>query len=275
MLSSKNLNSKQSARDAAHIGLKLLTTLLTSACAMTVALPAFCAEKSEPGYDYEQKSLMIGDVTVRICSKAVQVTDHGKGIVYVSRAPDWKLLMINAKEKTYFEGKIEGFTSNLARGVTLFTGRMLTDATYQAPTKQPDGLLLYTTNAEYLKRATENKKNVTNSNGNPKTIDVWTNPAVPAPPRAVALLGKLFGFAPAPGFPVRVRYFDFDHEEKVYLKTYKSSRKELTDNDFEKRQLSYKQVATSTAIFRSKEQDEEVSEMLGGFDDGLASKRKR
>lgn len=248
--------------------------LLTCHCAITMPLPAFSAEKSEPGYDYEQKSLMIGDVQVRICSKAVQVTDHGKGIIYVSRAPEWKLLMINPKEKTYYEGKIEGFTSNLARGVTLFTGRMLTDATYAAPTKQPDGLLLYTTNAEYLKKATENRKNLRNSNGNPKTIDVWTNPAIPAPPRAVALLGKLFGYAPTPGFPVRVRYFDFDHEEKVYLRTYKSNKKELSDADFEKRLPSYKSVSTSTAVFRSKEQDEEVSEMLGGFDDGLPSKKK-
>ncbi len=272
MLSSKNLNSKQSAKRAATI--KLLVALMPSIFAMTNALPAFCAEKAEPGYDYDQKSLMIGEVTVRICSKAVQVTDHGKGIVYVSRAPDWKLLMINPKEKTYYEGKIEGFTSNLARGVTLFTGRMLTDATYQAPTKEPDGLLLHTTNAEYLRKATENKKNVTNSNGNPKTIDVWTNPAVPAPPRAVALLAKLFGYAPTPGFPVKVCYFDFDHEEKVYLKTHKYAKKELTDADFEKRLPSYKQVSNSTLVFRSKEQDEDVSEMLGGFDDGLPSKKK-
>lgn len=246
--------------------------LLPFLCVITNPFPAFSADKSEPGYDYEQKSLMIGDVTVRICSKAVQVTDHGKGIIYVSRAPEWKLLMINPREKTYFAGKIEDFTSNLARGVTLFTGRMLTDATYQSPAKQADGLMLYTTNAEFLRKATENRKNVTKSNGNPKTIDVWTNPAVPAPPRAVALLGKLFGYAPTPGFPVKVRYFDFDHEEKVYLKTYKSAKKELTDADFEKRLLSYKSVPTSTAVFRSKQQDEDVSEMLGGFDDGLKRK---
>jgi len=152
---------------------------------------------------------------------------------------------------------------------------MLTDATYQRqPTKQPDGLLLYTTSAEFLKRATENKKNITNSNGNPKTIDVWVNPLIPAPPRAVALLGRLFGFAPAQGIPVRVRYFDFDHEEKVYLKTFRTVKKEFTDADFEKRLPSYKQLPTVAAVFRTKQQDEDVSDMIGGFDDGLSTNKK-
>lgn len=236
--------------------------------------PVLGADKPETGYDFDQKSLMVGNVTVRIYPKAVQVIDHGKGVVYVSRAPDWKLQIINPKEKIYYEGKIAGFTSNLTKGVTLFTGRMLTDATYAQPTKLPDGLMLYTTNAEFTKRATENKNNVTNGNGNPKTIDVWTNPAVPAPPQAVALLGRLFGYAPPQGMPVRVRYYDFDHEEKVYLRTLKFTKRELTDADFEKRLTSYKQVAVSTAVLRTKQQDEDVSELLGGYDDGLPAKKK-
>ncbi len=236
--------------------------------------PVFGAEKPEIGYDFDQKSLISGNVTVRIYPRAVQVTDHGKGIVYVSRAPDWKLQIINPKEKLYYEGKIATFTSTLTKGVTLFTGRILTDATYQQPAKQPDGLLLYTTNAEFTKRATENGKDVTNSNGNPKTIDVWTNPAVPAPPQAVALLGRLFGYAPPPGMPVRVRYYDFDHEEKVYLRTLKFAKRALTDADFEKRLTSYKKVAVSTAVIRTREQDEDVSELLGGYEDGLPGKKK-
>ncbi len=172
--------------------------MLILAFGTLIQAPVLGAEKPEVGYDLDQKSLIVGNVTVRIYPKAVQVTDHGKGIVYVSRAPDWKLQIINAKEKMYFEGKIADFTSSLTQGVTLFTGRMLTDATYSPPTKQPDNLLLYTTNAEFLKRATENKKNLTNSNGNPKTIDVWTDPKIPAPPQAVALLGRLFGYRSTP-----------------------------------------------------------------------------
>lgn len=249
-------------------------TTVVLACLPLFSAPAFSAEKAELGYEVEQKSLLMGNVTVRIYPKAVQVLNRGNGVIYSSRAPEWKLQILNPTEQTYFEGKIDNFSGTMTRGVTLFTGRMLTDALYDKPTKQPDGLLLYTTSAEFLRRATENKKNVTNSNGNPKTIDAWVNPAIPAPPPAVALLGRLFGFACPPGFPVRVRYFDFDHEEKVYLRTFKYAKKMFTDADFQKRLPSYKQVASSSDALRSKRQDEDVSDMLGGFDDGIPSQKK-
>jgi hypothetical protein len=236
--------------------------------------PALAAEKAETGYELEQKSILVGNVTMRIFPRAVQVFDKGRGIYYSSHAPDWKLQIINPAEKTYFEGNIDNFSGMMTQGVTLFTGRMLTDATYAPPAKQPDGLILYTTSPEFTKRAFENKKNVTNSNGNPKTIDVWINPSMPAPPRAVAMLGRLFGIACPPGVPVRVRYFDFDHEEKVYLKTLKFTQKQFTDADFEKRLSSYKRVATSSAACRSRQQDDAVSDMLGGLDDGIETRKK-
>lgn len=237
-------------------------------------VPVQAAEKPETGYELEQKSILVGNVTVRIYPKAVQIFDKGRGIYYSSRAPNWKLQIINPSEKTFFEGNIDNFSGLLTQGVTLFTGRMLTDATYSPPTKQPDGLLLYTTSPEFTKRAFENKKNITNSNGNPKTIDVWVNPVMPAPPRAVAMLGRVFGIACPPGMPVRVRYFDFDHEEKVYLKTFKFAKRQFTDADFEQRLPSYKQVATSSAACRSRQQDEAVSDMLGGLDDGIEVRKK-
>ncbi len=242
----------------------------------TIFVPsALCAEKAEAGYQFEQKSLLVGNITVRIYPKAVQVLEHGRNIIYSSHAPDWKLQILNPAEKTYFEGNIDEFSGTLTRGLTLFTGRMLSDAKYSPPTKQAEGLLLYTTSPEYLKKATEARKNVSNSNGNPKSIDVWVNPAVPAPPRAVVMLGRVFGLACPPGFPVRVRYFDFDHEEKVYLKTSTYAKKQFTEADFAKRSASWKQVASSTAVFQSRAQDEAVKDMLGDFGDVNEKDRKR
>jgi len=252
----------------------LLAIVLFVASLATAHSPVFAAEKAEPGYELTQKSLLVGNITMRVYPNAIQIIEHGRGLVYSSRAPEWKLQILNPSAKSYIEGSIDNFTATLTQGVTLFTGRMLSDAKYSPPKKQPDGLLLYTTSPEYLKRATEARKNVTNSSGNPKTIDVWVNPAIPAPPRAVALLGRVFGLASPPGIPVRVRYKDFDDEEKVYLRTMTYAKKQFTDADFEKRLPSWTRVATSSAACQSKDQEEAVKDMLGDFGDGLGNNHK-
>lgn len=252
-----------------------MASLAALLCAIAISiLPCQCAEPGELGCDLEQKSLLVGNVSVRICSKAIQVTDKGSNLIYVSRAPDWKLQIFNPREQTYFETSTATFSGTMTRGLTLFTGRMLTDAIYEpGSAKTQDGLLLYKTSAEYTRRSEENRKNVSKSNGYPKTIELWINPAISAPPQAVLLLTRLYGVATPKGMPVRVRYYDFDNQEKVFLKTSSTVKKTLTDADFIKRTAKWKLVTSLSEVLRSKEQDEAVGEMLGGFDDSLKARK--
>jgi hypothetical protein len=252
----------------------IVQLLALSICWITVHAECWSAEKAGPGYDIIQKSLMVGNVTVRVYPKAVQVTDHGKGIVYLSRAPSWMLEIINPRAKTFYECKVENFSGAMNRGVALFTGRVLTDVTYDMkPTKEPDGLLQFTSDAEYTKRETEMKKNVKKGNGLPKVVDVFVNPSILVPPQAVTLVSRLYGFSEPKGMPVRVRFFDYDHTEKVFLSTSSFVKKALTENDFEKRLPTYKRVPNINAVYRSQEQDDAVGDMLQGMETELFKSR--
>lgn len=146
----------------------------------------------------------------------------------------------------------------------------MTDVTYQSvPQKQPDGLWHFVSNAAYTKRETELHENMFRGSAQPKTADMWTNPKIPATPQVVAIAGRLYGFSVMDGMPVRVRYLDFDKEEKLFLSTQKITKRTFTDNDFERRLPSYHKTANLAAVYRTAATEAAMDEMLQGLETNL------
>ncbi len=249
----------------------IIQFIALSVCCITAQTESSCTEKAETGYELEQKSHIFGNTKVRVSPSAIQVTDLGKNIIYTSRAPSWILQIVNPAAGTYYECKLLDFGGgSMNRGVALFTGGMLTDVPFDTkPTKESDGLLRFTSSAEYTKHQIALKKNVKSSNGLPKVVDAWVSPLVTVPPQAITLISRLYGISETKGMPVRVRFFDFSNDQKVFLSTTSLVKKPFTDNDFAKRLPTYQRVPNVSSVYRSKEQDDAVGDMLQGMDTPL------
>jgi hypothetical protein len=247
--------------------------LYIAACIAAQA-PSLCADKPENGYEIEQKSIMVGKVFVRAYPKAFQFTENATGIIFVARAPDWTLQIINPIAKTYHECKIAAFVGTMNRGVALFTGRTISDVNYDPkPTKEADGLLRYTSGAEYTKREEEYSKNQTNGRGLPKEINIWIDPKIVLPPQVAAFASRLYGISQPKGMPLKALAYDFDRNKKVYLTTTKSTTRQLTDSDFQKRMPSFKRVANVEEVYRNEATDDAMGEMIESLN-GTFGKKK-
>jgi hypothetical protein len=252
-----------------HFNRSVIRFGLSIAACIAAQAPSFCAEKPETGYEIEQKSLMVGKVFVRAYPKAVQFTENATGIIFVCRAPDWTLQIINPIAKTYHECKINAFSGAMNRGVALFTGRTISDANFDPkPTKEADGLFRYASNAEYTKREEEYSKNQTNGRGLPKEVNLWTDPTIVVPPQAAVLSSRLYGISQPKGMPLKVIIYDFDHNKRLFLTTTRSTKKQFTDNDFQKRLPTFKRVANVTEVYRNEATDDAMGEMIESLNGG-------
>lgn len=236
-------------------------------------LYAHSAHGAESGWLMEQRSKLAGKRFVYLTKRAVKIVGYNDPYQVIARAPDWRVYLVNVKDRTLFSsaphkfiGRMSFGTGAMGGGIYLENlpvdaqsaaheklGNVSTDHYRMAPRK---GVKVKTTAGRAYNGVLMGTEIV--------SADYWLRTDAPEP--AALILKKIYRLPRLPGLPVKLSYRTANGDEQFELLTATSINKSFDAKTFEVPK-GYKTVRSEDDVINGADRKKQVQNLIRYFDD--------
>ncbi|MBA3994276.1 MAG: hypothetical protein C0469_12180 [Cyanobacteria bacterium DS2.3.42] len=198
--------------------------LLTLALLVHFAVSSTPARADDKGWVLTQKSLTLGDMYLYVSPSGFKFTNPKAGVNFVTRSPNWDVVMYNDKTKVCYSATLDTFkkqvTQNLPqRRDELGAGRWQKGSVSNIANLRATQYVMSDAAGVQARVAARGRKRVQQ---HLQGADYWVSEEIQVPPQLADLLSAMYGLPNTLNVPLRLTVTTQEQGSKVQLDTYRS-----------------------------------------------------
>ncbi len=198
--------------------------LLTLALLVHFVVSSTPARADDKGWVLTQKSLTLGDMYLYVSPSGFKFTNPKAGVNFVTRSPNWDVIMYNDKTKVCYSATLDTFkrqvTQNLPqRRDELGAGKWQKGSVSNISNLRATQYVMSDAAGVQARVAARGKKRVQQ---HLQGADYWVSEEIQVPPQLADLLSAMYGLPNTLNVPLRLTVTTQEQGSKVQLDTYRS-----------------------------------------------------
>lgn len=182
------------------------------------------ARADDKGWVLTQKSLMMGDMYLYVSPSGFKFVNPKAGVNFVTRSPNWDVLMFNDKTKVCYSASLDTFkkqvTANLPqRRSELGQGNWQKGSVSNIANLRATQYVMSDAAGVQARVAARSKKQPSQ---HLKAADYWVCEDIQVPPQLADLLSSMYGLPNTLNVPLRLSVTTAEQGTKLQLDTYRS-----------------------------------------------------
>lgn len=244
----------------------LVVAALISALFISSFVPA---PANETGWVLTQKSQTFGDQYLYVSPSGFKCVNPKAGIAFVTRAPNWDVVMFNDRTRVYFATTFDQWKRQIASRFNNERKQAMANCNWaRGQAGNIAGLratqfVMHGTNKGLQRIANKRSQHLSQVN----SADYWVSEDIKVPPRLAELLADIYGLPPSTSVPLRLTYTVEGGGGRRVLDTYRCQSCPIP--------VTYYNSPTGYAAVKSEVEvmaDEETKQMIDDMARDLDSK---
>lgn len=223
------------------------------------SVPAQAADK---GWVLTQKSLMMGDMYLYVSPSGFKFTNPKAGVNFVTRSPNWDVLMFNDKTKVCYSATLDTFkkqvTANLPqRRAELGQGNWQKGNVSNIANLRATQYVMADAAGVQARVAARSKRQPSQ---HLKGADYWVCEDIQVPPQLSDLLSSMYGLPNTMNVPLRLSVTTAEQGTKMQLDTYRSQACPIPI-DYYSMPSGYRPVKSSVEVMADEDTKQIIDDM--------------
>ncbi|HEY9785025.1 MAG TPA: hypothetical protein V6D17_06445 [Candidatus Obscuribacterales bacterium] len=186
----------------------------------TCFAPAVMAD--EAGWVLTQKSLTFGDQYLYISPSGFKCVNPRAGVAFVTRAPNWDVVMFNDRTRVCFNTTFEAWKRQLSGRMSSERSRQMSGSSW---VRGGSGNIAGLRATQYVMQGVNaglQRAAAKRGGGTISGADYWVADQIQVPPRLAEMLANIYGLPTTVSIPLRLTCSTKEGGAKLVLDTYRS-----------------------------------------------------
>lgn len=222
----------------------------------------------EHGWVLTQKSLTFGDQYLYISPSGFKCVNPKAGIAFVTRAPNWDVIIFNDRTKVYYATTFDQWKRQLAGRMTNERNQVMSQGNWN---RGQTGSIAGLRATQFVMAGTNRGlQHIANRKGRQHLSQVssasyWVSEDIQVPPRLAEMLANIYGLPTTVSVPLRLQYAT-GQGNRLALDTYRSQSCPIPITYYNS-PSNYKAVQSDVEVMADEETKQMIDDMsreLGG-----------